>query len=187
MHRGNDDSAISAAVEVLMKSSLCLHLPRAMDPYCWARSFSSTTNSFPCLYFTSVLSQTLPAVICLGLLGITRLFFIVSISVCLCSPSLSYDVFPLSLPCWSDRHRSPSTHDCFVTLCLLTFSQSSPSWNTVGEAASVDFPATGWQGKSHFSQWFAGNRQHQIRCVNLEGHGQMLYWNDLTEFGGLVA
>lgn len=34
MHRGNDDSAISAAVEVLMKSSLCLHLPRAMDPYC---------------------------------------------------------------------------------------------------------------------------------------------------------
>lgn len=37
----------------------------------------------------------------------------------------------------------------FVTLCFLTFSQSSPSRNTVGEAASVDFPATGWQGKSH--------------------------------------
>lgn len=34
MHQGNDDSAISAAVEVLMKSSLCLYLPRAMDPYC---------------------------------------------------------------------------------------------------------------------------------------------------------
>lgn len=83
MHRGNDDSAISAAVEVLMKSSLCLHLPRAMDPYCWARSFSSTTNSFLCLFTPPQSYRKLWLLsFVLACWGITILFFFVSISVC---------------------------------------------------------------------------------------------------------
>lgn len=92
MYHGNDDSAIST-VEVLMKSSFCLHLPRAMDPYCWARSFSLPQTPLS-LYSTSILSQTSLAVIRLGLLGITVLLFFVSV----CSSLWLLALFHFSSP-----------------------------------------------------------------------------------------
>lgn len=87
-----------------------------------ALSLPPQTPSFVSLLRPNLITNFV-AVIRLGSLGITAVSQFLFV---FCFPALSHCVFPLSFSLWVDTYRGILYQDCFVTHCVLTFTQSSP-------------------------------------------------------------